>query len=206
MLNVCQNTCFWRWCNLRSHGVVPFSEFPMSHFYQKIVCIPIAEIAGVTFFTCWCVEFHGESNPPYKLCVTSAVSSNHYSCYYTIYIYTPPIRWDIVGYSMAQVSNMGNDCPNDFCMKPKLMAISYPSGKSSSKSSWFGVQCTHLGFLYPEKPLLDGFSHRWGASIESPRPQRFVRKWATPGLLATWKSDDSILSNWGYLFFGLTGI
>ena len=88
MLNVCQNTCFWRWCNLRSHGVVPFSEFPMSHFYQKIVCIPIAEIVGVTFFTCWCVEFHGESNPPYKLCVTSAVSSNHYSCYYTIYIYT----------------------------------------------------------------------------------------------------------------------
>ena len=81
------------------------------------------------------------------------------------------------------------------------MAISYPSGKSSSKSSWFGVQCTHLGFLYPEKPLLDGFSHRWGASIESPRPQRFVRKWGTP--FACWQHGKVmiILSNWGYLFF-----
>ena len=30
---------------------------------RKNVCVPIAEIVGVTFFT-WCVEFHGESNPP----------------------------------------------------------------------------------------------------------------------------------------------
>ena len=79
-----------------------FSEFPMSHFNQKIVCVPIAEIVGVTFFTCWCVEFHGESNPPYKLGVTSAVSSNHYSCYIYIYIYIYTYITNRMGYCGVQ--------------------------------------------------------------------------------------------------------
>jgi hypothetical protein len=94
-------------------------------------------------------------------------------------------------------------------MKPKLMAIS----SISIREIIFQIQLIwgsmyNLG-LYPEKPLLDGFSHRWEVNRDSMSATVRPEMGYTLCLLATWKSDDhpfelGVPFFWPYRHLGTT--
>ena len=79
MFKLMFKTWFSLWCNLRLHGVYMFPECVQNRFCPEIIGVPLGRQVGVTFWPCWCAEFHAGEHPRTKVGATTAGACTGYT-------------------------------------------------------------------------------------------------------------------------------